>query len=296
MYGWSPKKQRSLLHHLFKILYPLFFSSLVLNAQNSNLNHENRFYKDKNHHPKGFGMHTDIGYSSYLIELDSSEINSVIDYNILELTLGFSYRYNNWMWGFYGKFLLDELESNMYLTTTQKRLDNNVKIEKNEFALYTNYSLAQYKQSQWSLNVIYRYSVLNAIDNYHSFNNYSSKFNYQTNGLALSLLYAQNLTDNSSYFINTGFLYSRAKVKVSEHINQNAQDSFVDTSTSAIGTKLNIGYNHQLSNSLFLNIRMDGWRLNFGKLPVSSHIGDSLPKAKLKEESYSTYGGITWRF
>ena len=264
----------------------------ILNSQN----YEDRFYRDKNHHPKGFGVHTDMGYSSYMIELDSSEIDSAIDYDILEYTLGISYRYDRWMLGLYGKFLVDEVSSNMQVSTTKKSLNNIANINKDEFALYANYLFMHHKNSSWSINLIYRNSSLEAMDSYKSFYNYKSLFKYQTKGVALSLLYNQTITQQSSWFLNIGVLYSRADVTIYEYIEHQPQDSFVDDSSSAVGAKLSMGYNYKLSSNLFLNMRIDGWRLNFNRLSVSSHIGDSLPKAELKEESYTTYGGITWRF
>ena len=292
MFGLFPKKQRSLLLHRYRLLILFLLTPFILNATA----YEERFYKDKNHHPKGFGIHTDVGYSSYLIEVDSSELNSAIDYDILEFTLGLSYRYDQWMWGLYGKFLLNEIGSNMQVSTTKKSLNDISHMDKDEFALYTNYIFSHNKMSHWGVNLIYRQGTLKARDSYQSFYAYESRFKYQTEGIALSLLYTRTITQQSSWFLNVGVLYSRAEVSISEYVEHQAQDSFVEDSSRAVGTKLSMGYNHQLSNNLFFNIRMDGWRLNFGQLSVSSHIGDSLPKATLREESYSTYGGITWRF
>ena len=280
---------------IFSTLSILLLSS-ISNAKDSILDYENIFYKNRDYISQGFGIHVDIGYSSYLIELDSSELNSAIDYDVLEFTLGFSYQYDRWIYGLYSKFLINELNSNMCVTTTKKSLNDIAYIDKSEFALYLNRKLIEFQNSSWSINFIYRYSSLDSIDSYHSFHNYRSQFDYQTDGLALSLVYNQTISEKGSWFINGGVLYTLARVKCLEYINNSVQDSFVDDSSHAIGERLSIGYNYQLSDKLFINIRVDGWRLNFNKLSVSSHIGDSLPKAELKERSVSSYGGITWRF
>lgn len=270
----------------------LILLSLSLNAQNS----EERFFKDKDAHADGFGLHSDVGYSSYLIELDSSELNSAIDYNVLEFTLGSTYSYEQWMFGFYGKFLLKELNSNMFVVTTQEKLGDQADIDKKEFGLYVNYTVAQRKHDAWRVNFIYRNSSLEAKDSYKEFNVYQSTFDYATQGVALSLVYSQVLSDHSSWFAQAGLLYSRAKVQLSESVNTQLQDSFVDDNAQALGGKVSLGYSYALSNQLFLTLRTDAWRLNFGKLNVGSRVGDSLPKAKLKEQSFSTYTGLSWQF
>ena len=270
----------------------LVLLSITINAQNS----EERFFKDKNAHADGFGIHTDLGYSSYLIELDSSELNSAIDYDVLEFTLGSTYSYEKWMFGIYGKFLLKELNSNMFVVTTQQKLGDQAALNKEEFGLYANYTLIQKENNTWRVNFIYRYSSLEAKDRYKDFNIYQSSFDYETRGLALSLVYAQMLNDKSSWFAQTGLLYSRAKVKMSESVNSQLQDTFVDDNAQALGGKVSLGYSYALSKELFLTLRTDAWRLNFGELSVSSRVGDKLPNAKLQEASFSTYAGLSWRF
>lgn len=265
---------------------------LTLNAQNN----EERFFKDKDAHADGFGLHTDIGYSSYLIELDSSEVNSAIDYDVLEFTLGSTYSYEAWMLGVYGKFLLKELNSNMFVVTTQQKLDNQANIDKEEFGFYVNRTLSTYEDEVWSLNFIYRYARLDAEDSYRSFNTYASTFDYETQGLALSLVYAKVLSRERSWFAQAGLVYSQASVQMSEFINAQSQDSFVDDDATALGGKLSMGYIQAINEKLFLTLRTDAWRLNFSKLKVDSRVGDTLPKAKLKEQSFTSYAGLTWRF
>jgi len=51
---------------------------------------ETQSFKNKLDIPKGFGLHMDLAYSSYLIELHSSEVDSAIDYDVLEATIGAS--------------------------------------------------------------------------------------------------------------------------------------------------------------------------------------------------------------
>ena len=259
-------------------------------------NNEERFWKNKFHIPSGLGIHSDFAYGSYLVEVDSSEMNSAIDYSVLETTLGLSYVYGSWMWGMYGKFLIDEVKSNMYLVNTKEQLTNQAQIDKKEFALYTNYMLFQKEQSSWRLNLIYQERELDAKDSYHSFNDYQSYFYYHTKGLALSLVYADKLNKKNSYFISSGVLYSRAKVKINETVNTLKQDAFIDDDSSARGFKVAIGYNYTISSHLLLSFRSDAWWLNFSKLNVNSEVGDSLPKATLKEQTVSSYIGLRWRF
>lgn len=274
------------------LFFLILLNPLTLNAEN----YEEKYPKDKLHIPKGLGIHTDLAYSSYLVEVDSSEMNSAIDYSVLEATLGVSYVYGSWMWGMYGKFLVDEVNSNMYVVTTHKQLTNQAKIDKKEFGFYTNYTLFQKEKRSWRLNVIYKESQLNAKDSYSSFNDYNSYFYYDTKGLALSLVYADKLNEESSYFISSGLLHSRAKVQISEAVNGVEQDAFIDNGSSATGVKVTLGYSYNISKNFIFTVRGDAWRLNFSKLKVHSHVGDSLPKATLKEQSFSTYTGLTWHF
>lgn len=273
-------------------LFILLLLPFLLSAEN----YEEKFYKDATHKVKGWGIHTDVAYSSYLIELDSSEINAAIDYDVVEFTLGTSYTYEDYMFGVYTKVLLKELQSNMNVVTTQAPLDDHANIDKKEFAFYVSRTLKESENSSWRVNAIYRYASLDAIDSYRAFYDYASTFDYVTHAMALSLVYAQKLNEEASWFVNGGLLYSQATVKMSEKINTNFQDSFVDDKANALGLKFSLGYNCKLNEHLFLNVRSDVWKLNFGELQVASRVGDTLPKAKLREQSFSSYLGFTWRF
>jgi len=246
--------------------------------------------------PKGLGIHTDLAYSSYLIELHSSEIDSAIDYDVLEASLGFSYVYGKWLFGTYGKFLIDELQSNMFVVTTQAALNDQAKIDKDEFAFYLQYTLEENEKESWGVNGIYRYASLDASDSYDSFFSYVSYFKYQTDGLALSLAYQRKVFETGIFFTNVGLLYSKAKVTMSESINGQSQDSFVEDSVYALGAKISMGYQYNYSKNLSFHLRTDAWKQKFDRLNVSSRVGDTLPSASLKEESYSTYIGMALRF
>ena len=265
---------------------------LLLNAEN----YEEKYFKDKTHHPSKIAIHTDLGYSSYMIELHSSEIDSAIDYDILEFTLGVSYSYDDWMWGIYSQFVVDELDSNMKITTTNKNLGDIASIDREEYAIYSNYTLKESETNAWYINSIFRTSSLNAKDSYYSYYHYFTLFNYKTKDLALSLVYTQEINQDSSGDINIGLLYSNTQVEMWESIDNNLQDTFVDNSSSAIGEKLSFGYNYRFFSNLFLNFRIDYWHLNFQKLDIESRVGDTLPKATLKEESYSTHIGVVYGF
>jgi len=273
-----------------KIIYLVIVLCSTLNYAED---YEKKVYKNINETPSSFGIHSDLAYSSYMIEIHSSEIDSAIDYNILEFTLGGSYSFKRWMWGIYSKFVIDELNSNLYINKTDQKLKDRANIDKNEFAIYSNYTLREDSDNIYRVNLIYRESSLNAQKSYLSYHQYNSIFKYKTQDLAISLLYHKKLFNNNSYFINIGTLYSRAKVEISESVNSQQQDTFIDDNSHTIGIKLGMGYNIKLSNSLFFNTRVDGWRSNFKRLKVQSRVGDRLPDAKLKECSYSIYGGIT---
>jgi hypothetical protein len=263
---------------------------LLLNAEN----YEEKYYKDVTHHPSKIAIHTDLGYSSYMIELHSSEIDSAIDYDILEFTLGASYSYDDWMWGIYSKFVVDEFSSNMRVSALNQNLGDKTNIDREEYAVYSNYTLNESDSDSWRFNVVFRVSSLDAGDNYLSYNYYDSLFKYKTQDLALSLVYSQqSLNMDSSWFVNGGFLYSRAEVEMYESVNNNLQDSFVDDNSFAIGAKLAIGYNYKFLPNMFFTLRADYWQLDFEKLDVKSRVGDILPKATLGEEIYSIHTGVT---
>jgi len=275
-----------------KVFYWLVLLSLMIHSEN----YELKYLKDKSHISKGFGFHTDIGYGSYLIELHSSEMDSAIDYDVLEFTLGVSYTYDRWIIGLYGKFLLDELTSNMYLTNGENGLNNHAKIDKDEFAFYLNHTFQSTEIDRWKLNLIYRYASLDAVDKYNSFYNYHSDFNYQTNGLAFSLVYLYKLTEEDFLQWSGGVVYSRANININGSTNQHLQDSFVDDKVDSVGYKASIAYHRKITNNFSLDIRFDGWEHDFKKVNIGSRVDDFLPDGKLKEEFYSSYGGFTWKF
>ena len=274
------------------VLYFVIFFSLNLNAQN----YEEKYLKDRFHIPKGLGFHTDLGYSNYQIEVDSSEMSLAIDYDVLEQTFGFSYVFGNWMFGGYGKFLIDEVHSNMFITSSQVALNNRAIINKRESAFYINYTLLQKEHSSWKLNLLYRKSRLDAKDSFLSFYHYNSYFNYKTTGVATSLVYSNRFTKRSFYFINMGMLYTQAKVSISQKIEDSLQDVLVNDKSDALGLKLAVGYSYNFSKHLIFNLRADGWWLDFNRLDVTSLVGDHLPKASLKEQSFTSYAGFSWRF
>ena len=276
------------------LLWILLFVPLFLEAVSTN----EKYWEEQSFEniPKGLGLHGDLGYSSYLIELHSSEINSAIDYDILEATVGFSYVDGQWLIGAYGKFVVDEVQSNMYVVTTQTPLNNHAKIEKDEFALYVNYTFLESEKESWGLNTIYRYANLNTSDVYTSFFKYVSYLQYQTDGLALSLAYQRRVLEKGILLGQVGLLYSKANVNMSESIDGHFQDSFVDDSVKSLGLKVSLAYKYEYSKKLSLHFRTDAWKQKFNSLNVTSHVGDTLPSASLKEESYATYFGMAWRF
>jgi len=259
-------------------------------------NYEDKFYKDDSWHPSGLGFHSDVSYSSYLIEFHSSEIDTSIDYDILEYSLGVSFSYDDWIWGIYSKILIDEIESNMYILSSSERLKSLTNIEKHEFGIYTTYKLLQTRNSSWKLNLIYRESHFEAQDLLYGYHQYQSYFHYKTSDIGLSFLYAHHLTKNHQFFTSVGLLYAYSTVNISESIDGKLQDSYIHTKTSAIGNKLILGYSYHYSDKLTFNSRIDSWRFSFEKLKVDSRVGDILPKGTLEEKSFSTYVGFSLLF
>lgn len=138
--------------------------------------------------------------------------------------------------------------------------------------------------------------MVNALDSYVSFLNYSSHFKYETHGLALSLAYQRKVFEKGVFFMNVGLLYAKANVEMSELINARLQDSFVEDTVNSLGSKISLGYQYEYTDNLALHLRVDAWRQAFDRLEVTSRVGDSLPSASLSEESYMTYLGLAWRF
>ena len=276
----------------YSVLIIIFFFLVSLNAQN----YEDKYLVNNLHIAKGLGVHTDLGYSTYQIEVDSSEMDAAMDYNVLEYTLGVSYVYGEWLIGGYGKFLLDEIGSNMFISSSYKALNNYASISKKEFVFYLNHTLLRTEQSSWKFNGMYRWSSLEAKDYFLSYYHYNNYFNYTTRGIAGSLVYNYSINKHNHYFINIGMLYTHAKVEIYQNIESQLQDIFVKDTTTALGLKVAMGYSYYFSKHLIFNIRVDTWRLNFKGLEVNSLVGDQLPNASLKEQSFSSYIGVSWRF
>ena len=258
--------------------------------------YEDKFYKDSSNHPSGIGFHSDISHSSYLIEFHSSEIDSSIDYDILEYTLGASFSYDDWVWGVYTRILIDEIKSNMYILSSKERLHSYTNIEKDEFGIYTTYKLFQTRESSLKLNIIYRESSFEAEEKFSTYHNYESLFYYKTVDIGASFLYAYRFNKKHQLLGSVGVLFSRSIVNISESVDSKYQDSYIDTESSAIGSKLMIGYSYCYSDKLMFSGRVDGWKLSFDELNVNSRIGDRLPKGSLEERSFSTYIGFSLLF
>jgi hypothetical protein len=190
-YSWIIGKKTPFYLQLANLpfVYIIVIFSLGLQAQN----HEEKYLKDLSYIAKGLGVHTDLGYSTYQIEIDSSEMSSAIDYDVLEYTLGLSYVYGEWMFGGYGKFLVKEMNSNMFITSNHKALKNHATIHKRESSFYINRTLSRKNQKSWKLNLLYRESNLEAKDSFISFYHYNSYFDYQTKGVACSLVYSEKI-------------------------------------------------------------------------------------------------------
>jgi len=196
----------------------------------------------------------------------------------------------------FNKFLLNEIQSNMYIISSNNKFNERTNIDKEEFGLFLTYTLLSNSIFNWKINMVYRESLFDAQENYSTYHQYASFFHYKTEDIALSSFYSYFLTQKSFLFSSFGLMYSRVNIETSESVDGKFQDSYIDTNTKALGAKLGIGYNYNYSNNLTFTFNIDAWRLNFDTLDVASRVGDTLPKAKLKENSFSTYMGVSWLF
>ena len=237
----------------------------------------------------GVNGNIDIGYTSYLIDISSSELSRAIDYNILEATVGVSYAYANWIWGIDTKVLVQEQSSN--LTYSSRKSNDSANIKRNEFLLFTNYKISK----QFRVNLVYRYANLKSDNSYVDFKKYDTFFNYTTNGLAASLVYSPTMING--LFFSTGTVYSKADVEVYEKVNNIADDVSIDDSSSSLGVKLGVGYNYAVNNDIVLKLSADWYKFNFGKLNIySNSLGRDFEQASLDEETYSIRFGMAYQF
>ena len=246
--------------------------------------------KDPNNATRsGFNGNIDIGYTSYLININSSELSRAIDYNVLEATLGASYSYANWIWGIDTKVLVHEENSN--LSSSSGILNDCANIDRNEFSLFTNYKINE----QFRANLLYRYSSLKSNDNYVAFKKYDTTFNYTTNGIATSLVYTPTMVHG--LFFSTGVVYSKADVNIYENVNNIADDVSINDGSFSLGVKLGGGYSYAFRNDIVLKLSADWYKFDFGELDVySNSLGRVLEQASLNEDTYSIRFGVGYGF
>jgi len=191
---------------------------------------------------------------------------------------------------------LDEIQSKMYLISTNNKFNEHTNIDKEEFGVFLTYNLLENSAYNWKINMVYRESFFDAQENYKSYHQYDSFFHYKTKDIALSSLYSYFLSKNSFLFSSVGIMYSRANVAMSESVDDKFQDSYIDTNSRAFGGKIVMGYNYNYSDNLIFTLNIDAWRLKFDTLNVASRVGDTLSKGQLEEKSFSTYMGVSWLF
>jgi opacity protein-like surface antigen len=243
----------------------------------------------------GVNGNIDIGYTSYVIDVSSSELNRAIDYNVVELRLGGSYSYGDWIWGVNGKILLDEQKSNLNSEDTTYHLNDSATIDRNEFSIFANYKLTE----EFRGNFVYRYAKLQSNNSYLDILEYDTKFNYKTEGLALSLVYVPSFLKKEKHllWLSSGAVYSQATVEVYEEIEAIMDDVSIDDKQKAFGFQLGMGYNYSFTDNLTFKISGDWYRFDFGKLNVDSQkLNRVLEQASLNEETYSVRFGVAYRF
>jgi len=256
---------------------------------------ENKPYTPEKPKKTALSFSIQPGYSSYIIDVTSGELNSAINYDVVDITIGSSYSYNNrWLFGVDGKFFFDEQNSQMQIDGTNNKLNDIAEIDRKEFSIYTNYSLD--KDEHWRLNIIYRFSSLNATDSFkEDGKTYSTDFNYNTRGLSSSIFYINHFDKAKKhfYYLNGGVVFSQADIDISEKNN----DAFIDDSSQTLGFKFGLGYKGQIIDNLFFDVKGDMFRYNFGKLNVKSKYENSnFSNATLKEEIYSFRVGLSYSF
>ena len=237
----------------------------------------------------------DVGYTSYIIDVTSSELNRAIDYDVLELRLGSSYSYGNWMWGVNTKVLLREEQSNLQSKEASTIIKDSATIDRQELSLYGSYKLNE----EFRANLLYRYANLKSTDGYHDVVRYDTSFDYRTDGVALSLVYIPSFLRNEKQllWLSSGVVYSQAQVEIDEKVDERVGDVSIDDSSNAVGFQLGMGYNYSVRQNLMLKLSADWYRFDFGELDVMSrNLNRVLEKASLEEETYSVRLGVVYRF
>ncbi len=237
----------------------------------------------------------DLGYTSYVIDVTSTELNRAIDYDVLELRLGSSYSYGDWMWGVNAKVLLQEEQSNLQSKEASSIIKDSATIDRQELSLYGSYKLNE----EFRANLLYRYANLKSSDGYHDVVHYDTTFNYRTDGVALSLVYIPSFLRNEKQllWLSSGLVYSQAQVEIDEKVDERVGDVSINDSSNAVGFQLGMGYNYSMRQNLMLKLSADWYRFDFGKLDVmSKNLNGVLEKASLEEETYSVRLGVVYRF
>jgi len=239
-------------------------------------------------------INLNIGYSSYLIDVSSTELNRAIDYNVLEATMGLSYIFNNKIGvGIDTKMLLDESQSNLTIDSDEKPLNDTASLDRKEFTLYGNY----FFNENSIINIFYKYSNLEANDSYDAFRHYDTTFNYTSNGLALSYVFIPINLDKHKLWLSAGGVYSSADIEIFEKIDGVEDDVFIDDTQNGFGLKLGLGYIYRFSDNLDFKITGDWYSSDFGELDVNSKVlGGVLESASLDETTYSIRVGVGYKF
>jgi len=238
-------------------------------------------------------VNVDLGYTQYLIDVTSTELSRAIDYTLYEATLGVSYNWGYLNVGLNTKLILDEDQSNLTLGSANNPLNDTADIKRHEFYLYSNYRLSP----QFQINLVYRYSNLEASDHYTNFWEYDTYFKYTTNGLVSSITWVPFYSDHYILWFNSGLTYTQTDVEIFENIDGVADDAFIDDSQQALGFKVSAGYTYRYDEHINIRLSGDWYYYDFGKLDVTSHtIGDTFDKASLKEQTYSLRLGVSYKF
>lgn len=277
-----------------KVLLSIF-ATLCLSQNGYTNEYADKIFKNKDEVVLGsLNINFNIGYSSYLIDVTSTELNRVIDYNVLEATMGLSYIFNNKIGiGIDTKILLDESKSNLTIDSDAKPLNDTASLDRKEFTLYGNYFFSENS----IINIFYKYSNLKANDSYDAFRHYDTTFNYTSNGLALSYVFVPINFDKHRLWLSTGVVYSSADVEIFEKIDYVEDDVFIDDTQNGFGLKLGLGYIYRVSDNLDFKITGDWYSSDFGKLDVKSKVlEDVLESASLDEKTYSIRVGVGYKF
>ena len=279
-----------------------FIATLLSTLALSDITDKEIANKVPSYNPNKFIFHivSEVGYTNYGIDITSTEFNRAIDYRLAELTVGAEYHYNRWGYGAFYKFSADEIGTNSIVDDTGG--EDKANVNRDEFVLSLSYLWKDFEfnyKSELFFTLSYYNSSLKSDDSFTVFNTYDSTYNYDTQGLSLSLSSVQKpWGDAHALALTAGLLYTVADIGIYATKNGEDRDVYVqDRGVGAYGGKLGMGYHYEINPSFRLKISADWYYLDFEDVNVySNKLGLLKEKGKLNENTYSLRVGGAYRF